>query len=157
MRIVAGSTPGLTKETNALLASRLRNVTLVMAIGFVIFAIVETFEIDGLSTAWHRIQWWTHLAVTGLLLLVSWRLCVGCSQTREHLRLTEFMIFGAVTLSFFFNTAVTQIESAPLGFLLSGMHPWILLTFVYALYIPNTWQRAAQVLGTIAVLAILST
>jgi hypothetical protein len=156
VRIVAGSTPGLTNETNELLASRLRNVTIVLAIGSVIFAVVEAFEIDGLATGWHQVQWWTHLAVTGFLLLMSWRLCIRCGHTLKHLRLTEFLIFGAVTLSFFFNTSVTQIESAPLGFLLSGIHPWIVLTFVYALYIPNTWQRAAQVLGTISFLAVLS-
>ena len=157
VRIVAGTTPGLTRETNELLTSRLRNVTLILAMGFVISSVVELFEIDGLATMWHQVQWWAHLLVTGLLLLIAWRLCVRCTHTRDHLRLTEFVVFGAVTLSLFFNTSVKQIESTPLGFLLSVMDPWIVLTFVYALYIPNTWQRAAQVLGTISVLAVVST
>lgn len=157
VKIVAGTSSGLTAETNELFASRLRNVTLVLSIGFVTFSVMGLFEVDGLTTMWHRVQWWTHLGVTGLLILTAWRLCVRCQHTLNHLRLVEFLIFASITSSFFFNCAVTQIESASLGFLMNAVHPWLILTFLYALYIPNTWQRAAQVLGPIALLGVLGT
>lgn len=157
VQIVAGTTPGLTGEMSSLLASRLRNVALVLSVGFVAFTLFGLFEIDGLTTMWHRAQWWTHLGVTVLLMLIAWRLCVRCTHAIASLRVVEFLIFASTTFEFFFNTNVAQIETAPLGFLINPVHPWIVLIFIYALYIPTTWQRAVQILAPITGLAVLAT
>src|SRR5690606_1162918 len=42
------------------------------------------------------------------------------------------------------------------GFLVSILPPWMLLIFVYALYIPNTWQRAAWVIGMMTAAPLLT-
>jgi serine/threonine-protein kinase len=34
--------------------------------------------------------------------------------------------------------------------------PWIMLTFVYAMYIPNTWRRAAVIIGSLSAIPIIS-
>jgi serine/threonine-protein kinase len=34
--------------------------------------------------------------------------------------------------------------------------PWIMLTFVYAMYIPNTWRRAAVIIGIMAAIPIVT-
>jgi hypothetical protein len=156
VRLVSGSTPGLTAETDHLLAVRLRNIALILSAGFLVVLFTTLFEIDGLASKWRHAQWWTLLGVTAFMLLMSWRLCIRCPHTLKHLRLTEFLIIAPTTLLFAFNTIIQQLESTPLGFLLSPVHPWILLTLIYALYIPNTWRRAGVIVATIAAIGIFS-
>jgi serine/threonine-protein kinase len=80
------------------------------------------------------------------------------------LRVAELVIFGCPALFF----AIKAVQEANYLLNMPAGHarldqiviPWVLLIFTYALFIPNTWQRAAAVLGAmgatpVAILAYL--
>ena len=96
---------------------------------------------------------YTHIAVTVLLALVAQRLCVQCDVFLKHLRITEFLIVeGTAAFLLLFNY-FNMLRCATLGDghaqVPNMVGGWILLIFNYALFVPNTWRRAAVVLGVI--------
>ena len=78
-------------------------------------------------------------------------LCRHCTYSLTKLRIAELVIFGCPAFFFFVQglqeaTYLAQLpgERARIDMLVT---PWLLLIFTYAMFIPNTWQRAAVVLG----------
>lgn len=153
--MVEGSGQGWETETHRLLAVRLRNVACILSVGglfFLVLAIVTPEE----RGIWELRDLIGRAAVTALLVVIAWRLCVRCTKTLRYLRVVEFLIFGSLAVQFLVNAVASQASAANLGFLINPVPPWLLLIFVYALYIPNTWQRAALVISSFVAMALTS-
>ncbi|MEX2317595.1 MAG: serine/threonine-protein kinase [Pirellulales bacterium] len=161
--LIEGSRPHLTAETRDLLRSRLRLAAVIFFVGFLAFFVRWFFLWDVLGRPEHRLLFYAHGAVTAVLGLVAARICTHCTYTLAKLRLTELVVFGAPAIYTVFLglhdvnfMANLPADRAQLPILLV---PWLLLMFSYAIFIPNTWQRALGVLGSIGILylAMLAT
>ncbi|MBX3437987.1 MAG: serine/threonine protein kinase [Planctomycetaceae bacterium] len=152
--LVEGSDPGLSQETQALLANRLRTASLLLFGGFLAFFIRNLFYLDTFQTTAEWVLFWNHAAVTLITGLVGTRLCVGCKSTRKHLRLAELLVFGGSASYFLLLNHVELVVCTQAGYLPPLVPPWFLLIFTYALFVPNTWQRAAVVIGIMAALPV---
>lgn len=153
--LVEGSAPHLSAETRDLLRGRLRLVALLLFAGFGAFA-VWTLAMSLIDPTWLTANWLfgCHLAVTGLMGFLALRLCTKCSFSLTKLRVFEGMIFGVPALYFILlnherlsHAAAAVREHPHVPEIISG---WMLLIFCYALFIPNTWRRAAVAIGLLA-------
>jgi serine/threonine-protein kinase len=100
----------------------------------------------------------THGFVTIVLGLSAVTLCRHCSYSLRALRIAELLIFGCPALFF---VVMSVQESTHLANLPAGearldnlVIPWFLMIFTYALFIPNTWQRAAVVMGAMGAVPV---
>jgi tRNA A-37 threonylcarbamoyl transferase component Bud32 len=156
--LVEGSTPHMSSETRNLLRKRLRVVALLLFTGFSTFlawflfmrAVEGEWLISGTLLAWH----------VGVATLMGWlalKLCGHCDLGLAKLRFVEAMVFGAPAAYFLMLDYERLIVTASLG-QHAHIHPivtgWMLLIFSYALFVPNTWRRAAVVIGLFAVAPI---
>ncbi|HEX3997399.1 MAG TPA: serine/threonine-protein kinase [Pirellulales bacterium] len=155
--LVEGSKPELSRETQALLQSRLRAAALVLALGFFLFLIEDTFLVQ-----WNDMRrvglYIFHAVLTGVLALVGTRLCQRCPATVRLLRPMELVIFGATALFFVAMQSLEVFCWYPEGqrhYIESPTAPWIMLIFIYALFIPNTWRRAAVATSLMALAPIV--
>jgi eukaryotic-like serine/threonine-protein kinase len=157
--LVTGSTPHMSSETHALLRRRLRIVAVLLFIGFASF-IVWSVANAMMGTDWDAFGplFYAHLAVTALLGVLAWKLCGQCNLSLASLRVAELVVFGAPAL-FFLALNYTQLEFTATTPDFPRVTPiitgWMLLIFCYSLFIPNTWQRAAAVIGGLAATPIL--
>jgi serine/threonine-protein kinase len=158
--LVEGSTPHLSAETRDVLRNRLRIAAVMFFIGFLAFFIRWFFYWNEWGPS-HNALFYTHGLVTLVLGWFAVTLCRHCTHSLTKLRVAELLIFGCPALFF----AVKSLQSATnLASLSNGeAHianvadfavPWLLLIFTYALFIPNTWQRAAAVLGAMSVVPV---
>jgi len=156
--LVEGSTPHLSAETRDLLRNRLRMTAILFFVGFSAFLIRSFFYWNEMSESEHLPLFITHGLVTIVLGAFAVRLCRQCSFSLTKLRIAELVIFGCPAL-FFVVSAIEETNllvnlpdgRARLSIIVT---PWVLLIFTYAMFIPNTWQRAAAVLGFIGAIPI---
>jgi serine/threonine-protein kinase len=156
--LVEGSTPHMSAETRDLLRNRLRIAAILFFVGFSVFLVRWYFLWDDWFAAEHRLLFYTHAAVTIVLGLFAARLCRHCNYSLTKLRVAELVIFGCPALFF----VVKGLQEATFMTGLTDGHArlpdittlWMLMIFTYALFIPNTWQRAAAVIGVMALMPI---
>jgi serine/threonine-protein kinase len=156
--LVEGSTPHMSAETRDLLRNRLRVTAILFFIGFFVFLVRWMFYWNDWFAIEHRPLFYTHAAVTVVLGLFAVRMCRHCRYSLTKLRLAELVIFGCPAIFFF----VKEVQETRFLTGLGDGHarladigtPWMLMIFTYALFIPNTWQRAAAVVGVMAVMPI---
>jgi serine/threonine-protein kinase len=156
--LVEGSTPHLSAETRELLRNRLRIAAVLFFVGFLAFFIRWFFYWSEWGTAEHMPIFYTHAAITVVLGLFAVRLCRHCSYSLAKLRIAELVIFGCPALFFVVHALDMNLYLINLPAGQARIEPivpvWLLLIFMYAMFIPNTWQRAAAVLGVICLLPI---
>jgi serine/threonine-protein kinase len=162
--LVEGSAPHLSQETQDLLRSRLRIAATVFFAGFVGFLTQWYFNWEAWGGPAHRTTLYAHIAVMLILGLLVFKLCRKCPLSLAKLRLAELLVFGCPAA--FFVVAqyhdVRHVANLPDGraYLPIITAPWLLLIFTYALFIPNTWRRAAVVLtmfGLLLPVALIAT
>ncbi len=156
--IVEGSTPALSAETNNLLRDRLRIASLLLFTGFLAFFIKRLFQFDQVDRLDPLLKWslfGSHAAVTFITGLIGVRLCTSCATIRRHVRLAEILVFGGSGVFFLLVSWATLAQTAPEGYVRSLAPAWLLLIFTYALFVPNTWRRAALVIGAMALAPIV--
>jgi serine/threonine-protein kinase len=68
----------------------------------------------------------------------------------RKLRAAELIIFGLPALFFLLLQHKVTLEAVAREFMPAPMPFWLLLIFTYAMFIPNTWRRAALVIGAMA-------
>jgi serine/threonine-protein kinase len=133
------------------LRSRLRIAAILFFVGFCVFLIRWFFLWADWGTAEHMPMFYTHVAVTVILGVVARGLCRRCEYSLAKLRLVELVVFGCPAIFFFVHSLsqATYLATLPDGRArIDNVElPWLLLMFTYAMFIPNTWQRAAAVLG----------
>jgi serine/threonine-protein kinase len=134
----------MSKETRSLLRGRLRMAALLLGGGFGVFFLRQLITVN-YHSAEEMFLLLFHGITTLCLLLVGGRLCQKCTFSLAKLRAAELLIFG-VPMLFFITLQWLEIRSGN-KFLIGVTAPWMLLILTYSLYIPNTWKRAAWVLG----------
>lgn len=152
--LVEGSTPELAAETNDLLRDRLKVASLLLFTGFLAFLIKNLFSLAANETTFDWILLAVHTVTTVTTGLVGLRLCSECPVIRRHLRLAELVVFGG-SGSFFLLVSALLTETADEGYIRSVAPIWLLLIFTYALFVPNTWRRAAFVIGAMAAAPVI--
>jgi eukaryotic-like serine/threonine-protein kinase len=153
--LVEGSGAGLSDQTYSLLRNRLRYTSLLLSAGLFAFFVVRLLFINQLGTQFHSIILCLHGLVTLLTAFIGWRLCRNCSYVTSHSRITELVIFGSVGVFFSMVSYAVLVDGAKHGQVAATAPMWMTLIFTYALFIPNTWQRAAVVIGTMTATPIL--
>jgi serine/threonine-protein kinase len=160
VHLVEGTESGLSGETQSLLRLRLRSAALVLLAGSAAFYLwgwitPRPLQDDHFLMEQRQILEWCHLShIAGLALFgaVLWRRCSFCLRS---LRMIELGIFG-LTTTFFVNVQhfdvlyTTKIQQH----IPSTVAIWFTLIFIYAIYIPNTWRRAAIVLACMLAAAV---
>lgn len=168
MALVEGSTPELSAEIQCLLRSRLRTAALLLALGFGLFFARGIFLLPYPQIE-DFILWVLNGGVFALLSVLGSGLCRSCPITTRKLRALELVVFGLPAVYFLVGGIVTLISlhrtaTEPTDVLVAGQLrltespslPWLMLIFVYAMYIPNTWRRATAIIGILASLPVLT-
>jgi serine/threonine-protein kinase len=156
--LIEGSAPHLSQETRDVLRNRLRIAAVLLFVGFAAFLLRWPFYWDEWGTEQHRWLLYSQVGVTVLLGLVAVKLCRRCMLALPMLRVAEALVFGAPAVYFLVkqyheaSTAVNLTDGH--AFLPAVVVPWMLLIFTYALFIPNTWQRALGVLSVLGLLPV---
>ncbi len=145
--LVQGSAPELTAETNDLLRDRLRVASLLLFSAFLTFLIRSLFLLDQFHSGLDWALLAAHATVTGLTGIIGLRLCTQCPTIRRYVRVAEVLVFGGSAVFFLFLSWSMLLESTRAGYLRSISPMWLLLIFTYALFVPNSWRRAAVVIG----------
>ena len=149
--LVKGSSPGQSQETLNLLRDRLRIVALLLFTVFAIFLVKSLVSVGEYATGPHAIMFYAHIGVTLLLGMFAQRLCTHCVLVEKNLQWAELLIFGGPAVFFLILGYHKLLDCANMGVghshVPSLAGPWSLLIFSYALFVPNTWRRAAMVMG----------
>ncbi|MBN1910963.1 MAG: serine/threonine protein kinase, partial [Pirellulales bacterium] len=152
--LVEGSGPALSGQTNALLHRRLFAAALMLFVGSGALFIKNAIELL-IGGAIEPVPFGMH----GTMVAVLGTMTVLLRRRREislrRLRAAELVVFGAPLLFFAYHEYILTAECCAKGFFDFETRRWLVLMFVYALFIPNTWQRAAGVLGVIALTPIV--
>src|SRR6516162_730445 len=152
--IVNGSGPHLTAETQVLLRLRLRAAAFILLIGFSVFlvrhvvGVISGEPLDPLLLGFH-------VLVVLVLGFSSMPLCRKCPVSLRKLRAAEMVIFGLPAVFFLLLQRRLTLDYAARGFMPPPLPFWLLLIFTYAMFIPNTWRRAAWMIGAMAVAPLL--
>src|SRR5207244_8341257 len=77
-------------------------------------------------------------------------LCRQCPVSLRQLRVAELIVFGLPAVFFLLLQRRVTLDDVARGFLPPPMPFWLLLIFTYGMFIPNTWRRAACVIGAMA-------
>ena len=160
VHLVQGSGTQPSGETEHLLRSRLRSAALLFFAGFASFFVWHTVRIEFYATL-PVVVYFSHLVCTLILGGIGYSLCTQCPMTTQQLRWVELVTFG-LPVSFFLLLQYSRTwEWVDTYHLLPDFSDtWYLAIFTYALFIPNTWQRAAVAIGLIAaapIAALLAT
>jgi serine/threonine-protein kinase len=147
--IVAGSGPHLTAETQVLLRARLRAAAFILLLGFGVFLVRHVVGVI-LGEPLDPVLLGCHVLVVLVLGFCSMPLCRNCPVALRKLRVAELVIFGLPAVFFLLLQHRVTLDGAARGFLPPPMPFWLLLIFTYAMFIPNTWRRAACVVGGLA-------
>jgi serine/threonine-protein kinase len=152
--IVAGSGPHLTKETQTLLRLRLRAAAFILLVGFGVFLVRH---VVGVLTGepLNPVLLGFHILVVLVLGVCAAPLCRHCSVSITKLRISELIIFGLPGAFFLMLQHRVTLEDAGRSFMPPPVPFWLLLIFTYGMFIPNTWRRAALVIGAMALAPVL--
>jgi tRNA A-37 threonylcarbamoyl transferase component Bud32 len=158
VELVEGSDSGLSGQTHRLLRTRLRAASLVLFVGSGAF-LLKNLTLGGYhglrdSVLIQREEWllWIHVFHVSMLGLASIVLVRRAQQfTLRQLRVAELAIFAWTAIFFLgvqhFNSLVGAKQY---GYVPNPAGIWFALIFTYAIFIPNTWRRAAGVVGVLA-------
>jgi len=148
--LIEGTAPQLSGETNRLLLIRLRAAAILLCAGTAITLLPHWLLGDFSRTpAW--VIFWLHVAMVGALGLVVVVLQRSCCESLRLLRAMELTIFGVPLLFFLANEYYyLTLECCAHQSFEFRAGRWLLLMYTYALFVPNTWRRAAVVLGIMA-------
>ena len=154
LELIEGTRPDLSQETLDLLRDRLRIAALLLFAGFLAFFIKNLIFPGTSATGVETVLFWLHVTMIAVTGIVGIRLCTNCPHIRQHLRLAEVMVFGGSALVFLVFSYQILIAAAQRGYVSPIYGPWLLLIFTYALFVPNSWQRALAVIAPMAVAPI---
>jgi eukaryotic-like serine/threonine-protein kinase len=147
--IVQGSGPHLTTETQSLLRLRLRAAAFILLIGFSVFLVRHVVGVI-LGEPLDSLLLGTHILVVLVLGFSTLPLCRQCPVSLRKLRAAELLIFGLPAVFFLLLQHRVTLSDVARSYMPPPMPFWLLLIFTYAMFIPNTWRRAAFVIGAMA-------
>jgi serine/threonine-protein kinase len=147
--IVSGSGPHLTAETQGLLRLRLRAAAFILLVGFSVFLVRHIVGVIA-GEPFDPVLLGFHVLVVLVLGFSSLPLCRKCPVSLRKLRVAELVIFGLPAVFFLLLQRRMTLDEVARGFMPPPMPFWLLLIFTYGMFIPNTWRRAAWVIGVMA-------
>ncbi|MBX7073064.1 MAG: serine/threonine protein kinase [Pirellulales bacterium] len=161
--LVEGSGPELGDELALILRTRLRAAALVLFLGSGMFLAYGLYspaparEASLLLTAFHVVL----VLVLGSTALF---LCARCPGRLNRLRWLELLVFGLTAAFFvvmqheaFAHYAKTHQPMSLMAMMKAVITYWYALIFTYAIFIPNSPQRAAPVVGLMAAAPVVGT
>jgi serine/threonine-protein kinase len=166
-RLAVGSGPGFTHEMACLLRVRLRLAILIILVGFALHFLRNLFQQE---TAFdHRPLYLLFCGCEiAVMVLASALLWSRRPLSMNALRILELTIFGSIAAFFGWLQVDTYHDGALLRaivpgheafvFRLAGLSAalrWFLLIVLYGTFIPNTWQRCAAIVGSLALLPVI--
>jgi serine/threonine-protein kinase len=151
-----GNSTTVRSEVTHLLRSRLRSASLIILSGLALFLVWHTIGFDRVDRHIFVLNYATHIAATFIIGGVAYLLWSPRDFSLSELRWMEIATFFVPVLFFMtlhYSRTTYLVESY-------GTHPdvfaaWLLPIYVYALFIPNTWQRAAVFIGTLASIPVV--
>lgn len=157
VHLVEGSDSQLSGEVQDLLRSRLRSASLLTFVGFAVFLVWHIFQLD-LELTLAIPTFIGHIVATLAVGAIGFSLCSAQPFTIRQLRWMELAMCGvpaAFLMLVQYARATHYIDA-------NDMHPgvvaaWLLSIYTYAIFIPNTWKRAAVVVGIMAALPLATT
>jgi len=141
------------------LRRRLRTAALILFGGFAAF-LIRSLLGGGPDFAREASFLVPHLGGVLLLGMSAALLCAQCSVSATRLRFLETVTFGIPVVMFVWLQHCRVCVTKPDDIALAGAFaaemtiPWVLLIQIYGLFIPNTWKRAAVVIGLMALLPV---
>jgi serine/threonine-protein kinase len=149
VQLIEGSGPQITVETTDLLRVRLRAAALSLFCAFALFFVYRLLRSSSRNADSDLIV--DAQFVVLIFLAVNWiSLRRRCLIACQHLRVHEILIFAPPAVFFLLLEQERMHHCAQLGVLQNPIAPWYALIFTYAIFIPNTWRRAAAVIGCMA-------
>ena len=150
-----GNSTTVRSEVSHLLRSRLRSASLIIFAGLTLFLIWHIFSLDRVDRAIYVLNFVAHVGATFVIGCIAFLLCSNRDYSLGELRWIEILTFFVPALFFMtlhYSKTTYLIESY-------GQHPdvaaaWLLPIYIYALFIPNTWQRAAGFIGVLAAIPV---
>jgi serine/threonine-protein kinase len=152
--LVQGTGPQLSGETNALLHRRLRAAALLLAVGLLI-ALAPHLAHTDFATPSANVVFGFHLAMVFVLAAVAVRLYYRSPGSLLRLRIIELTIFGLPAVFFLVSEYYWTLNCCGQGHFQFFAGRWLLLMYTYALFVPNTWRRAAVVIGAIGLIPLV--
>jgi serine/threonine-protein kinase len=160
VEVVAGSGVHLSEETRSLLRIRLRAVALAMSCAF------GAFLVRGLWLAGHYLDPFLlafHVAVVAAFLASFAALSGRRPIALRRLRALELVLFG-MTIAFFvtihYRLVQLRVADGDRVMLMATVKNTVMFIFamivLYGMFIPNTWRRAAAVVGVMVAATLLS-
>jgi hypothetical protein len=147
VHLAQGSDSGRQTETQDLLRSRLRSAAILMFAGFAAFLVWHTIRLE-LDSALHVAVYAAHFATTLVIAAIGYWLAMEWPLSTRQLRTIELVTFGVPLMFFLLMQYEKSAEWADeLGTLPETAPCWVLMVFIYALFIPNSWRRAGVVIG----------
>lgn len=157
VHLAQGSDSGQSEQTQDLLRSRLRSAGLLMFAGFAAFLVWHTIRIEfrsALKVTYYAAHFITAMTMGAISYLLASRLPLAPRQLRR----IELATFGVPCLFFLLMQYERMVEWVTEFGTLPDVTPgWVLLIFTYALFIPNTWRRAAVVIVVLAGAPLVAT
>jgi serine/threonine-protein kinase len=160
VEVVAGSGVHLSDETRSLLGVRLRAVALAMSCAFGAFLIRDLWlaghYLDPLVRSFH-------VVVVAAFLASFAALSLRRPIPLRRLRALELVLFG-MTIAFFitihYRLVLLRVADGNRVMLMATVKNTVLFVFamivLYGMFIPNTWRRAAAVVGVMVAATLLS-
>ena len=164
VELVEGSGPQLSLQTESLLRIRLRSAALVLCAGSAAF-LAKRLLYDSMEGATDPtlvfgdrallVLHAVNVIVLALIAATLWqRKFVWCTPS---LRWFEAAIFGSTTIFFAaVQHYVTLFTAKQYGYVDVPIGMWCALVLVYCLFIPNTWRRAAVIIGVFCLTPIVT-
>ncbi|HEX3726855.1 MAG TPA: serine/threonine-protein kinase [Pirellulales bacterium] len=152
--IIEGSRPELTAETTDILRTRLRAAAGLLGLGFGLFFVYRLINGDSEIYAVSE-SFWCHFGVVLVLIASYFLLCRRCQIPITVLRGYELAIFGLPVGYFLISQYEMFLWASRRGFCPNPTGFWMGLVFIYAMFIPNTWRRAAVITGAMCVAPLL--
>ncbi len=157
--VEGSSSPHFSRVTQSLLRLRLRVATLVMFGIFAVYFVWHVYDYAFVEGATEDpVLLVLHGGLLAILAITGYLLCPRCDVRKKLLRSQEIVTFGLPAAFLLMVQYHSMHQCVIKNNMIENPAPgWMLLMFIYALFIPNKWQRAALVIGAmvLAPLALL--
>ena len=141
-------------EVRHLLQTRMRVAALLLFGGFVAFLLRGVLIGPIIAAPVNDLNiYYASLSVTAALGIMSVLLCTRCTHSLLSLRIFEALVFGLPAAFFLWVQHCTLCylpTPTSFGFEARSTVPWLMLIYNYGFFIPNSWKRAATVIGIMA-------
>lgn len=151
---VQGSGSAYNSDLDHQLVGRLRSASLILLFAYAMFLARRVFFGFSSTLPGEEITLAIHITATVLTAIIAWRMCARCQYTVRYARATELLLFGTGIGFFSVFTYYMHQNAAVDGIRASTEAAWVMLIFIYALFIPNAWQRAAVMIGCMVAIPI---